>query len=114
MQKRLNLTRTVRKLPINDQLERVGHYIHDDRQLDIKYDEVPEVLTLIVPFARHLLNVSLMTYALYRLRPCYSCFYADSKLMYWSHHAGLLAMPWTCSLCLRMLMSLPAMRPIKP
>ena len=42
-QKRLNLTRTVRKLPINDQLERVGHYIHDDRQLDIKYDELPEV-----------------------------------------------------------------------
>ena len=42
-QKRLNLTRTVRKLPINDQLERVGHYIHDDRQLDIKYDELPDV-----------------------------------------------------------------------
>lgn len=43
LQKRLNLTRTVRKLPINDQLERVGHYIHDDRQLDIKYDELPDV-----------------------------------------------------------------------
>lgn len=42
-QKRLNLTKTVRKLPINDQLERTGHYIHDDRQLDIKYDELPEV-----------------------------------------------------------------------
>ena len=44
-QKRLNLTKTVRKLPINDQLERTGHYIHDDRQLDIKYDELPEVCT---------------------------------------------------------------------
>ena len=43
LQKRLNLTRTVRKLPINEQLERVGHYIHDDRQLQIKYDELPEV-----------------------------------------------------------------------
>ena len=43
IQKRLNLTRTVRKLPINDQLERMGHYIHDDRQLDIKYDELPDV-----------------------------------------------------------------------
>ena len=39
----MNLTKTVRKLPINDQLERMGHYIHDDRQLDIKYDELPEV-----------------------------------------------------------------------
>lgn len=46
MQKRLNLTRTVRKLPINDQLERMGHYIHDDRQLDIKYDELPDVSCL--------------------------------------------------------------------
>lgn len=43
--KRLNLTRTVRKLPINDQLERMGHYIHDDRQLDIKYDELPDNYT---------------------------------------------------------------------
>ena len=43
LQKRLNLTRTVRKLPINADLERVGHYIHDDRVLDIKYDELPEV-----------------------------------------------------------------------
>ena len=43
VQKRLNLTRTVRKLPINSDLERVGHYIHDDRVLDIKYDELPEV-----------------------------------------------------------------------
>jgi len=48
LQKRLNLTRTVRKLPINDQLERVGHYIHDDRQLDIKYDELPEVRSSII------------------------------------------------------------------
>ena len=38
-QKRLNLTRTVRKLPINENMERAGHYIHDDRPVDIKYDE---------------------------------------------------------------------------
>ena len=39
MQKRINLTKTVRKLPINDQLERAGHYLYDDRQLEIKYDD---------------------------------------------------------------------------
>ncbi|KAK9838766.1 hypothetical protein WJX74_002928 [Apatococcus lobatus] len=36
--KKINLTKTVRKLPINEDGERAGHYIHDDRQLDIKYD----------------------------------------------------------------------------
>eukprot|EP00891_Asterochloris_glomerata_P001965 jgi/Astpho2/1965/Aster-00474 len=39
--KRLNLTKTVRKLPISQDLQRQGHYIHDDRQLDIKYDDLP-------------------------------------------------------------------------
>ena len=38
MQKKLNLTKTVRKLPIDENLERAGHYIHDDRQIEIKYD----------------------------------------------------------------------------
>ena len=38
-QKRINLTKTVRKLPINDQLERAGHYLYDDRQLEVKYDD---------------------------------------------------------------------------
>lgn len=42
-QKKLNLTRTVRKLPIDENLERAGHYIHDDRQVEIKYDDQPEV-----------------------------------------------------------------------
>jgi hypothetical protein len=48
LQKRLNLTRTVRKLPINSDLERVGHYIHDDRVQDIKYDELPEVKLCVI------------------------------------------------------------------
>ena len=39
LQKKINLTKTVRKLPINDQLERAGHYLYDDRQLEIKYDD---------------------------------------------------------------------------
>lgn len=43
VQKKLNLTRTVRKLPIDANLERAGHYIHDDRVLDIKYDEELQV-----------------------------------------------------------------------
>ena len=43
LQKRLNLTKTVRKLPISQDLQRQGHYIHDDRQLDIKYDDMPAV-----------------------------------------------------------------------
>ena len=43
LQKRLNLTKTVRKLPISQDLQRQGHYIHDDRQLDVKYDELPAV-----------------------------------------------------------------------
>lgn len=38
MQKKLNLTKTVRKLPIDENLERAGHYIHDDRQIEVKYD----------------------------------------------------------------------------
>ena len=38
MQKRLNLTKTVRKLPISENLERKGYYMHDDKRPDIKYD----------------------------------------------------------------------------
>lgn len=37
--KKLNLTRTVRKLPIDENMERAGHYIHDDRQIEVKYDD---------------------------------------------------------------------------
>lgn len=52
LQKKLNLTRTVRKLPIDENLERAGHYIHDDRQLDIKYDDHPEAsLSIPLPLA---------------------------------------------------------------
>ena len=38
VQKKLNLTKTVRKLPIDENLERAGHYIHDDRQIEVKYE----------------------------------------------------------------------------
>lgn len=37
-QKRLNLTKTVRKLPISENLERKGYYMHDDKHPDVKYD----------------------------------------------------------------------------
>jgi thiol-disulfide isomerase/thioredoxin len=36
--KRLNLTKTVRKLPIDENFERKGYYTHDDHPTDIKYD----------------------------------------------------------------------------
>ena len=49
LQKKINLTKTVRKLPINDQLERAGHYLYDDRQLEIKYDD-PAVRPYLVSF----------------------------------------------------------------
>jgi thiol-disulfide isomerase/thioredoxin len=39
--KRMNLTKTVRKLPINEDFERSGHYIHDYQLPEIKYDELP-------------------------------------------------------------------------
>ena len=39
-QKRLNLTKTVRKLPIHQNLERGGFYQHDDlSSLQVKYDD---------------------------------------------------------------------------
>lgn len=44
VQKKLNLTRTVRKLPIDENMERAGHYIHDDRQLEVKYDDADWVI----------------------------------------------------------------------
>ena len=34
----MNLTKTVRKLPITSDLQRKGYYTHDDKQPDIKYD----------------------------------------------------------------------------
>ena len=70
-QKRLNLTKTVRKLPINDQLERTGHYIHDDRQLDIKYDELPEVCLR----AATLINIAVTAYWLFAIifADCWHC-----------------------------------------
>ncbi len=37
-QKRMNLTKTVRKLPITSDLQRKGYYTHDDKAPDIKYD----------------------------------------------------------------------------
>lgn len=40
MQKRMNLTKTIRKLPINEDGQRAGYYVHDDlSSVDIKYDE---------------------------------------------------------------------------
>ena len=45
LQKKLNLTRTVRKLPIDENLSRQGHYIHDDRQIEVKYDDPAEVIS---------------------------------------------------------------------
>ena len=38
LQKRMNLTKTVRKLPITTDLQRKGYYTHDDKAPDIKYD----------------------------------------------------------------------------
>lgn len=43
LQKRMNLTKTIRKLPINEDGQRAGYYVHDDlSNLNIKYDE-PQV-----------------------------------------------------------------------
>lgn len=40
MQKRMNLTKTIRKLPITEDGQRAGYYVHDDlSSVDIKYDE---------------------------------------------------------------------------
>ena len=40
MQKRMNLTKTIRKLPIHEDGQRAGYYVHDDlSSVDIKYDE---------------------------------------------------------------------------
>lgn len=47
MQKRMNLTKTIRKLPIDEEGQRAGYYVHDDlSSLDIKYDE-PKVCDLL-------------------------------------------------------------------
>lgn len=36
----MNLTKTIRKLPINEDGQRAGYYVHDDfSNVDIKYDE---------------------------------------------------------------------------
>ncbi|BDA51659.1 probable endoplasmic reticulum-Golgi intermediate compartment protein [Coccomyxa sp. Obi] len=40
--KRMNLTKTIRKLPINEDGQRAGYYVHDDlSSMDIKYDDPP-------------------------------------------------------------------------
>ena len=40
VQKRMNLTKTIRKLPITQDGQRAGYYVHDDlSSMDIKYDE---------------------------------------------------------------------------
>ena len=54
-QKRLNLTKTVRKLPIHQNLERGGFYQHDDlSSLQIKYDDHIPVHNPIQGLAVHL------------------------------------------------------------
>jgi serine/threonine-protein kinase RIO1 len=41
----MNLTKTVRKLPINEEGQRAGYYVHDDlSNINIMYDE-PTVRT---------------------------------------------------------------------
>ena len=43
MQKRMNLTKTIRKLPITENGQRAGYYVHDDlSNVNVKYDE-PQV-----------------------------------------------------------------------
>ena len=44
--KRLNLTKTVRKLPITEDMRRAGYYMHDDgaSRRDVKYDEEGTIL----------------------------------------------------------------------
>ena len=43
MQKRMNLTKTIRKLPITEDGQRAGYYVHDDlSNVNVKYDE-PQV-----------------------------------------------------------------------
>jgi hypothetical protein len=43
LQKRINLTKTIRKLPIKDNLERAGYYVHDDlANQEVKYDSHEE------------------------------------------------------------------------
>lgn len=43
LQKKINLTKTIRKLPIKDNLERAGYYVHDDlANQEVKYDSHEE------------------------------------------------------------------------
>ena len=40
LQKRMNLTKTIRKLPINEDGQRAGYYVHDDlSNAAIQYDD---------------------------------------------------------------------------
>ncbi|KAK9919161.1 hypothetical protein WJX75_009797 [Coccomyxa subellipsoidea] len=49
--KRMNLTKTIRKLPIDEDGQRAGYYVHDDlSSVDIKYDE-PKKHTMAQDFA---------------------------------------------------------------
>lgn len=66
--KRLNLTKTVRKLPISQDLQRQGHYIHDDRQLDIKYDDLPaenDTVNYAAPLSRADFDAALEKYSIF-------------------------------------------------
>lgn len=57
LQKRMNLTKTIRKLPINEDGQRAGYYVHDDlSNAAIQYDDakVP-----ILALLRHVLQVFL-------------------------------------------------------
>ena len=42
----MNLTKTVRKLPITADLERKGYYMHDDKHPEIKYDSEEDQVLL--------------------------------------------------------------------
>ena len=51
----MNLTKTIRKLPITEDGQRAGYYVHDDlSNLNIKYDE-PQVrkVSLTTTFTEH-------------------------------------------------------------
>lgn len=50
-QKRMNLTKTVRKMPINADLERKGYYTHDDKPAEIKYDTDEQQVMLLLLWA---------------------------------------------------------------
>jgi hypothetical protein len=53
----MNLTKTIRKLPINQEGQRAGYYVHDDlSSVDIKYDD-PSVRASSTPGLLLLLSI---------------------------------------------------------